>query len=71
MKIGITSVLGKNELAGLKNLADLALLDPDKATPGSAAGAEEPKCDQLVLLAHANPKKPKSLADVFPSSIGW
>ena len=39
MKIGVTSVLGKQEMAGLQNSNDLTLVDPVEATRASYAEA--------------------------------
>ena len=66
MKIGITSVLGKKEIAEFKNAADLTLLEPDQAIPQVLPELREAKCDQLVLLAHAEPDEAEDLARRFP-----
>jgi hypothetical protein len=66
MKIGITTVLGKSELAALKNSSDLALLDPEKAIQEILPELREEKCDQLVLLAHAESTEAQALARKFP-----
>ena len=65
MKIGITSVLGKQELAELRNSADLTLLDPNQAIPQILVKLREAGCDHLVLLAHADPDEAKDLARRF------
>ena len=65
MKIGITSVLGKKEISELKNLADLELLDPYQAIPQVLPKLREANCDQLVLLAFAEPDEAKDLARRF------
>jgi Cytochrome c554 and c-prime len=65
MKIGITSVLGKKELAELQNAADLELLEPYQAVPQVLPKLREAKCDHLVLLAHAEPDEAKDLARRF------
>jgi hypothetical protein len=66
MKIGITSVLGKQDMAGLKNTGDLTLVDPVEALGQVLPKLREAQCDQLVLLAHAEPDEAKALARRFP-----
>lgn len=66
LKIGIASVLGKKEIAGLRNAADLTLLDPQVALAEVLPELRNAGCDQLVLLAHADPKESKELAERFP-----
>jgi hypothetical protein len=65
MRIGVTSVLGKKELAGLKNATDLKLLEPYQAIPEVLPKLLEERCDHLVLLAHAEPDEAKDLARRF------
>jgi hypothetical protein len=65
MKIGITSVMGKQELAGLANSADLKLLDPTEALEQVLPKLREERCDHLVLLAHADPAEAQELARRF------
>jgi hypothetical protein len=65
MKIGITSVLGKREIAGLKNLADVTLLEPYQAIPQVLPELLRADCDQLVLLAYAEPAEAQDLARRF------
>jgi hypothetical protein len=66
MKIGVTSVLGKRELAGLENAADLQFVDPDKALREILPKLRAENCDQWVLLAHAEPKEAEELARRYP-----
>ncbi len=65
MKIGVTSVLGKQEMAGLQNSNDLTLVDPVEALEQVMPKLREAKCDQLVLLAHAEPAEAQELARRF------
>jgi Cytochrome c554 and c-prime len=65
VKIGITSVLGKKELAELKNVEDLVLLEPYQAIPQVLPKLLEANCDHLVLLAHAEPDEAQDLARRF------
>jgi hypothetical protein len=70
MKIGITSVLGKKELAGFKNATDFAFMDPAAAIAQVLPEMKKAKCDQPVLLAHAEPAEAKELARKFPD-FNW
>lgn len=65
MKIGITSVLGKAEMATLKNTTDVTLLEPYQAIPQVLPELLNEKCDQLVLLAYASPSEAQDLARRF------
>jgi Cytochrome c554 and c-prime len=66
MKFGITTVLGKQELAGLRNVEDLVVLEPEEAIAQVLPELRKAGCDQLVLMAHANPDETKELARRFP-----
>jgi hypothetical protein len=66
MRIGITSVLGKKEIAGRTQVGDLKLLDPWQAIPRFLAVLLQKKCDHLILLANAEPNESKELAVRFP-----
>jgi hypothetical protein len=66
MRIGITSVLGKKEIAGRKEAGDFALLEPYQAIPNILPTLREKKCDHLILLSHAEPAESKDLAVRFP-----
>jgi Cytochrome c554 and c-prime len=70
MKIGITSVLGKKEIAELKNTAEIELLEPYQAIPQVLPKLLEANCDHLVLLAHAEPEEAQDLARRF-SEFDW
>src|SRR6478609_7137824 len=50
MRIGITTVLGKKEIAGRKMIGDFALLDPYQAIPRFRAELLAKNCDHLILL---------------------
>ena len=65
MKIGMTSILGKQEMAGLQNSNDLTLVDPVEALEQVMPKLREAQCDQLVLLAHAEPAEAQELARRF------
>ena len=66
MTIGITSVLGKKELAGLKNASDLEMIDPVVALQRVLPKLRAEKCDHLVLLSYADQNESKELARRFP-----
>ncbi len=66
MKIGVTGVLGKKELAAVKNVDDLSLVDPDEALRKVLPELEKAGCDQLVLLSFAEPDETKEIARRFP-----
>jgi hypothetical protein len=70
MKIGITSVLGKKELAGFKNATDFTFMDPAAALAQVVPELKKAKCHQLVLLAHSEPAEAKELARRFPE-FNW
>src|SRR4029079_232191 len=66
MRIGITTVLGKKEIAGRKTIGDFALLEPNLAIPRFLVELREKKCDHNILLANAEPNETKDLARRFP-----
>jgi hypothetical protein len=66
MKIGVTTVLGREQLAGLKNSDDLMLLEPDQALREVLPELNSAGCDQLVLLSFATPEETEQLARRFP-----
>jgi hypothetical protein len=66
MRIGITTVLGKKEIAGRKTVGDFALMEPFAAIPRFRAELREKKCDHLILLANATPAETKEIAVRFP-----
>jgi hypothetical protein len=70
MKIGITSVLGKKEIAELRNSADLTLMQPYQAIPQVLPKLREAGCDHMVLLAHADPNEATDLARRF-DEFNW
>jgi hypothetical protein len=65
MKIGVTTVLGKQQLAGLKNSDDLTLLEPYQAIPQVLAELRNAGCDHLVLLSFADAEETQDLARRF------
>jgi Cytochrome c554 and c-prime len=66
LRIGITTVLGKQEVARRKNAEDLKLLEPYQAIPDILPALRDAKCDHLVLLVSAEPDEAKDLARRFP-----
>jgi hypothetical protein len=70
MKFGITSVLGTKEVGRAKGLSDLVLQDPEAALSAVLPELREAKCDQLILLAYAEPEEAKALARKFPD-FSW
>jgi hypothetical protein len=66
MRIGITTVLGKAEIAGRKAIGDFALLEPYQAIPRFLGELRAKNCDHLILLANAGPNETKDLARRFP-----
>lgn len=70
MRIGITSVLGKKEIAGRTSAGDLKLLEPYQAIPRILGELRDKKCDHLVLLSYAEPDETKDLARRF-SEFDW
>jgi hypothetical protein len=65
MRIGITSVLGKQEIAGRTKIGEFELLEPYQAIPRILPELRA-KSDHLVLLANAGPNETKDLAQRFP-----
>ena len=70
MRIGITSVLGKKEIAGRKVAGDFALLEPYQAIPRILGELRAKNCDHLILLAHAEPNETNDLARRF-KEFNW
>ncbi len=70
MRIGVTSVLGKSELARFKNVADLVLEQPYQAIPLVLPQLRNANCDQRVLLVHGEQDEAKELARRFPE-FNW
>jgi hypothetical protein len=66
MKIGVTGVLGNREISALKNVDDLTLVDSDDALRIVLPELQKAGCDQLVLLAFADPEETKEIARRFP-----
>jgi Cytochrome c554 and c-prime len=69
MRIGITSVLGKKEIAGRKKAGDIELLEPYQAIPQILGELRDKNCDHLVLLSNAMPDETKDLAQRFPEFV--
>jgi hypothetical protein len=66
LKIGVTTVLGRKDLARFTNLEDVVLVDPEEALAQVLPELRKANCDQLVLLANAQPEEAKELARRFP-----
>lgn len=64
MKVGVTSVLGKQAQKEINN-QEIELLDPQEAL-AKVLPELKGKCDLLVLLAHASMKESIELAKQFP-----
>jgi hypothetical protein len=65
-KFGITSVLGKTEVAQVKNVSDVVTLDPDQALTEVVPTLRDAKCDQLVLMVYGDVEEAQRLAKKFP-----
>ncbi|MEI6657644.1 MAG: multiheme c-type cytochrome [Planctomycetota bacterium] len=65
LKIGITSVLGDQELARIKN-ADVEFAPAGESLAKAAAELAKAGCDHQVLLAFATPDETKALAAKHP-----
>jgi hypothetical protein len=70
MRIGVTSVLGKKELERFKNASDFVFLDPEAALAQVVPELVKAKCDQNVLIAHAERPEVEALARKFPQ-FNW
>ena len=66
MKIGVTSVLGRKQIAELKNSADLTLVEPYQSIPQVLPALRDAGCDHMVLLSFADPAETRELARRFP-----
>jgi len=65
LKIGITSVLGDQELARIKN-ADVEFAPAGESLAKAAAELAKAGCDHQVLLSFATPEETKALAAKHP-----
>lgn len=65
-KIGVTAVLGKDEVAELNNVSDLVLMDPDEALLQVVPTLRDANCDQLVLMVYGDADEARRLARKFP-----
>jgi hypothetical protein len=70
LRIGVTTVLGKNAIAHLNNPKDLTLKDPYQAIPDFLAALINAKCDQLVLLVNGDAAEAKDLANRY-KEFNW
>jgi Cytochrome c554 and c-prime len=65
MRVGVTTVLGKKQMAGLENSDDLTLLDPYQAISQVLPDLRDANCDHLVLLSYADLEETKDFARRF------
>ena len=65
-RIGVTSVLGKQHQAKLKNAEGIMLQDPEKALEKIVPKLEKEECDLLILLVHSDPEEARELARKYP-----
>lgn len=65
LKIGITTVLGDEEAAKIRN-DDIEVVPAARALVSVAADLAKAGCDHQVLLAFAKPEETKALAALFP-----
>jgi hypothetical protein len=65
-RIGVTSVLGAKHREELKNLADIAIVDPAEALAKVAPQIAAEKPDVQVLLVHGDPTEAAALSQRFP-----
>ena len=63
-RIGITSILGKSEIAKINN-SDVELTDPEAALKQILPKLSK-QADTLILLSHAKPETSRELARKFP-----
>jgi 2',3'-cyclic-nucleotide 2'-phosphodiesterase (5'-nucleotidase family) len=65
-RIGVTSILGAKSRDKLKNIADVAVIDPAEGLARAAKELAAEKCDLQVLLVHGDPQEAKALSNKFP-----
>lgn len=70
LRIGVTAVLGKKQLAAFKNSDELTIVDPAEAISQVMPDLRNAGCDSLVLLSFAEPEETKQLARQFPE-FSW
>lgn len=66
LKIGVTGVMGSKQIAALKNVDDLTLVDPDEALRQVLPELQKAHCDVLVLLSFADPDETQAIAQRYP-----
>ena len=65
LRIGVTSVLGKKQIAKLRNVEDIVIEEPYQAIPKILFEMSTAACDHLVLLAYADHEEAEDLARRF------
>jgi hypothetical protein len=65
-KIGVTAVLGSKSLQSLKNISDVAVIDPVEGLTAVAPKLAAEKCDLQVLLVQGDLKEAAALGQKFP-----
>ncbi|WP_425396982.1 multiheme c-type cytochrome [Aeoliella sp.] len=66
MKVGMTSVLGKQETAAAAAMRDLVTMPPDEAIAEVLPKLLAENCDELVLLVYGEVAEAKDLSEKFP-----
>jgi hypothetical protein len=65
-RVGVTAVLGSKYRETLKNVADVAIVDPAESLTRVAKDLAAEKCDLQVLLVHGDPQEAHALSQKFP-----
>ncbi len=67
-KIGLTAVLGDNEVKALADVvgSDLKLMQVDKALPSAIATLQLAKCDLYILIANTSLDEGRKIASKYP-----
>lgn len=67
IRVGFTTVLGKQQIARLGKLTDIDLLDPAEALAQVVPQIAGANCDQRVLLVYGDSDEAAALAKQFPT----
>ena len=70
MRIGITTVIGKKEIAGRKEVGDFTLLEPYQAIPRILGELRKRNATTWCCWRTPNRTRPRTLLGGFLSSIG-
>jgi hypothetical protein len=70
MKIGVTSVVGKEHIAAFQNASDLKVIDPAQALAQTVPQLKSAGAEQLVLLVNGDANEARELAARFPD-FNW